>query len=68
MLAFQGDILCLRVFDQVVVVLCSYSAIKDLLDKRGETYADRPVLPIVEMCALSDVYLSHQLSTVLTTL
>jgi hypothetical protein len=26
-------------------------AIKDLLDKRGETYADRPNWPITEMCA-----------------
>jgi hypothetical protein len=50
-LAFQGDILCLRYFGQVVVVLCSYGAIKNLLDKRGETHADRPMLPIVEMCA-----------------
>ena len=47
-------------------MLCSYPAIKDLLDKRGETYADRPVMPIVEMCALSGVYLSCQSSTALT--
>ena len=32
-------------------MLCSLSAIKDLLEKRGETYADRPTLPILEMCA-----------------
>jgi hypothetical protein len=31
-------------------VLCSLSAIKDLLEKRGEVYADRPTLPILEMC------------------
>jgi hypothetical protein len=55
-LALQGDILCLRVFGQVFVVLCSYPAIKDLLDKRGDTYADRPTLPIVELCVLRGVY------------
>jgi len=43
---------CLRVFGQVVVVLCSYPAIKDLLDKRGDTYADRPILPIVELAGM----------------
>ena len=49
--ALQGDVICLRVLGQVVVVLCSLSAIKDLLEKRGEAYADRPTLPILEMCA-----------------
>ncbi|KAI0253728.1 cytochrome P450 [Lactifluus subvellereus] len=44
-----GDIFCLRVFGQVVVVLNSLSAIKDLLEKRGEVYADRPIFPIVEI-------------------
>jgi hypothetical protein len=46
---FQGDIICLRVFSQVVIVLCSSSTIKDLLEKRGETYSERPTLPILEM-------------------
>jgi hypothetical protein len=45
----QGDVVCLQAFSQVVVVLCSLSAIKDLLEKRGETYSDRPHLPILEM-------------------
>jgi len=47
--AFRGDVICFRVFNQVVVVLCSLSAIKDLLEKRAETYSDRPTLPILEM-------------------
>jgi len=59
MLAFQGDILSLRVFDQVVVVLCSSPAIKDLLEKRGEIYSDRPPLPILEMCARGVVISDH---------
>jgi len=47
--AFQGDVICFRVFDQVIVVLCSLSAVKDLLEKRAEYYSDRPTLPILEM-------------------
>jgi hypothetical protein len=47
--AFQGDVICFRVFNQVIVVLCSSSAIKDLLEKRGEFNSDRPTLPILEM-------------------
>jgi cytochrome P450 len=47
-----GDIICLRIFSQVVVVLCSLSAVKDLLEKRGETYSDRPSLPISEMTGM----------------
>jgi len=46
---FEGDVFCLRVLDQVVVVLCSFSAIKDLLEKRGEANADRPPMPILEI-------------------
>ncbi|KAN0107223.1 cytochrome P450 [Russula decolorans] len=45
----HGDVICLRFFSEVVVVLCSLSAIKDLLEKRGEIYSDRPSLPIAEM-------------------
>ncbi|KAH8984170.1 cytochrome P450 [Lactarius hatsudake] len=36
-----GDTVCLQVFGQVVVVLCSPTSIKDLFEKRGELYADR---------------------------
>ncbi|KAI0299508.1 cytochrome P450 [Russula brevipes] len=47
-----GDIFCLRVFGQVVVVLCSLPAIKGLLEERGEAYADRPRMPILEILHL----------------
>jgi hypothetical protein len=47
--ASQGDIVHLRAFSKVVVVLSSFSVIKDLLEKRGEYYSDRPSVPIVEM-------------------
>ena len=49
----QGDIICLRVYSEVIIVLCSLSAIKDLLEKRGQTYSERRHLPIVEMYVCS---------------
>ena len=55
MLASQGDVFCLRIFGQLIVVLCSVSAVKDFLEKRGEVYSDRPILPILEMYVLSGV-------------
>ena len=50
--ASPGDVIYLRSFSQVIVVLSSFSAIKDLLEKRGEYYSDRPRMPIVEMYVL----------------
>ncbi|KAI0291061.1 cytochrome P450 [Multifurca ochricompacta] len=44
-----GDVVCLRLFGQIVVVLCSLNSVKDLLEKRGELYADRPPVPIFEL-------------------
>ena len=44
-----GDILCFRVFGRVIVVLNSIKASKDLLERRGDIYSDRPVIPIYEM-------------------
>ena len=64
--AFQGDVICFRIFSQVIVVLCSSSAIKDLLEKRGEIYSDRPSLPIAEMyILLSFVFRSVAMLTTL---
>jgi hypothetical protein len=51
-LAFQGDVSCLRVFSQVIVVLSSLSTVKDLLETRGEYYSERPYRPILEMYVL----------------
>src|SRR6267154_4008934 len=39
--AFQDDVICLRVFSEVVVVFNSLSALKDLLEKRGQIYSER---------------------------
>ncbi|KAI0291303.1 cytochrome P450 [Russula brevipes] len=45
----HGDIMCFQVLGQVIVVLCSLTPIKELLENRGESYADRPRIPIFEM-------------------
>ena len=47
-----GDIMSFHVFGQVIIVLNSVKATKDLLDKRGEFYSDRPVIPFFEMYGL----------------
>ena len=38
-----------RVFGQVVVMLNSVKVAKDLLEKNGDIYSDRPVIPFYEM-------------------
>ena len=50
-LRLLGDIVFLQVFDQTVVVLSSLAAIKALVERRGELYADRTPFPIFEMFA-----------------
>jgi len=45
----HGNILSFQIFGQVIVVLNSAEAAKDLLEKRSAIYSDRPVLPILEM-------------------
>jgi hypothetical protein len=47
-----GNILSFHVFGQVVVVLNSVEATKDLLERRGDICSDRPVVPIFEMYVL----------------
>jgi hypothetical protein len=49
----KGDVLSFHVFGNVIVVLNSFQANKDLLERRGEIYSDRPVAPIFEMSVLS---------------
>jgi hypothetical protein len=44
-----GNVLSFRVFGNVIVVLNSIKAAKDLLESRGDIYSDRPVAPITEM-------------------
>ena len=49
---FEGDVICFRFLSEVVVILNSSSALKDLLEKRGQTYSERPSLPIIKMYIL----------------
>jgi hypothetical protein len=44
-----GDVLSFHVFGQVIIVLNTVKVIKDLLEKRGEIYSDRPAIPFYEM-------------------
>jgi hypothetical protein len=44
-----GDVLSFHVFGNVIIVLNSLKANKDLLEKRGDFYSDRPVFPIFQM-------------------
>ncbi|KAI0058422.1 cytochrome P450 [Artomyces pyxidatus] len=44
-----GDIMSVEVFGQVIVILQSPKAVRDLLEKRGTIYSDRPSLPFFEM-------------------
>jgi len=41
-----------RVFGQVIIVLNSIKIAKDLLEKNGDIYADRPAIPFYEMCVV----------------
>jgi hypothetical protein len=50
-----GDVLCLHVFGQVIVILSLVKATKDLLERRGDIYSDHPVIPIYEMYAVSEL-------------
>jgi len=45
----HGDILAFHVFGQVIVVLNTAQVAKDLLEKRGDIYSDRPPIPFYEM-------------------
>ncbi|KAH9976261.1 cytochrome P450 [Lactifluus volemus] len=43
------DVLSFHVFGQVIVVLNSAQAAKDLLEKRSKIYSDRPAIPFYEI-------------------
>ena len=54
-----GDIISLRAFGQVVVVLHSFKITKDLLEKRPDIYSDRPFIPIFDMYVFSNGAFTH---------
>ncbi|KAI0264165.1 hypothetical protein BC834DRAFT_970895 [Gloeopeniophorella convolvens] len=44
-----GDVISVQVPGDVIVILNSHKAAKDLLEKRGDIYLDRPRIPFFEM-------------------
>ena len=59
-----GNIVYLRSFSKVTIVLSSFSAVKDLLEKRGEYYSDRPCITITEMCVVRAFSVPNELPAV----
>ncbi|KAI9437411.1 cytochrome P450 [Lactarius psammicola] len=51
-----GDVMCLQVFGQVVIVLGSPTAIKDLHERRGGLYVDRTPFPVFEIMGVDWVF------------
>jgi len=49
----HGDVMSFHVLGRVVIILGSTKATKDLLEKRGHIFSDRPVIPIFEMMDVS---------------
>lgn len=47
-----GDVISFNILGRVVIVLGSTKATKDLLEKSGDIYSDRPVIPFFEMYAI----------------
>ena len=43
----------LKVLGQTIVILNSHKAARDLLEKRGTIYSDRPALPSLEMSVIT---------------
>jgi hypothetical protein len=50
-LEIAGDIVSVQILGQVIVVLNSPKAAKDLLEKRGNVYSDRHLMPFYQMYA-----------------
>ena len=49
--SLSGDIIYLSALGRPIVVLSSEEVARDLLDKRGTNYSDRPNLSILKACA-----------------
>ena len=48
-----GEIVSVKILGQVIVILNSPKAAKDLLEKRGNIYSDRHLMPFYQMYASS---------------
>jgi len=44
-----GDVVSVKILGQVIVILNSPKAAKDLLEKRGDIYSDRYLMPFYQM-------------------
>ncbi|KAI0267865.1 cytochrome P450 [Gloeopeniophorella convolvens] len=44
-----GDIVSINVLGQRIIILHSHAMARDLLEKRGSTYSDRPHIPFISM-------------------
>jgi hypothetical protein len=51
-MTFTGDVMSFHVLGQVIIVLNSVKTTKDLFEKRGEIYSDRPIIPFYDMWGL----------------
>jgi hypothetical protein len=45
----SGEVMYLEVLGQTMIILDSYRAAMDLLDKRGSIYSDRPKFIVYEL-------------------
>ncbi|KAI0062677.1 cytochrome P450 [Artomyces pyxidatus] len=53
-----GDVMSLRVFGQVIVILNSAKSARDLLDKRAAIYSGRPVLTFFDLSKWNEWYIA----------
>ncbi len=51
---FTGCIIGLHAYGKHTVVLNTYEDCKELLEKRAIIYSDRPYLPILDLCVVTD--------------
>ena len=47
-----GNIMSFHIFGKIIIILNTAKAAKDLLEKRGDIYSDRPVITFFEMYVL----------------
>lgn len=48
-IAYLGSLMSLRTMGQTILVINSATVARDLLEKRGLTWSDRPVFPLFDM-------------------
>jgi hypothetical protein len=44
-----GDVVCVNIFGQKIVILGSATAVEDLMEKRGTIYSGRPSTPMLDL-------------------